>query len=393
MAATIAPTKTYSCRLFFGDTYIEVVSQVTDKSLRLPYGPGNWGYLPGAVRQFLADLIAVPGSADDESEVSLSHVVMARYKEICDRFGGKSAEAKATAQVASLPPVVAPVAPAIVKASTPVAPAPVVKPVASVKPVDQTASARTALAIDIHQRSQGVGADEAERKITRLQDVIRRADKQYYQVEYDIQDTIKDIAPNPSGRTWVTDQDTGEEWIFPGMWRFGFRMSLSCWTLSEEMLNNPTVQRLLDHYRRCGMRKLRIIPWHPEAGAQIRKIAEEELMEEVRRQHTALIQGIDNADIALRNAQEELERRAEEGQEVTEKDRARVQSKRDSAIRGRLKEAIYDLESAIKSAELFDETENVRDLLNGLRAAIRSRASSFNAEMEARGGRLATLPE
>jgi hypothetical protein len=208
-------------------------------------------------------------------------------------------------------------------------------------------------------------ADYAEARIRRLQKIVEKVSNDtYVMLVYDIPTSKNDDCPNPSGT----------------LWRHGFRMNLSCWVLPSKQLDSPRIKRLLAHWQAHKI-KVHIVPYAKEAIDQIRAIARENLDEEVRRVHTALITNIDSADRALSSAIKKME----EENTCTNDEQQREVDKRNNKVRAQFKLAAERLDAAIQCAEVFDESENMEALIVGVREAIRSQQETFNVAMREAG--------
>ena len=202
-------------------------------------------------------------------------------------------------------------------------------------------------------------------------------------VEYDIAEDTKDLdSPelNPGNLHWWLPSDY--------LWRQGFRSQNSKWVmLRDKMFSDPVIAEVVRIWGEMGKVpsvtgkgkprvKWGIRRFHPDEAEDIRREASEALDNLLRSIHTNLIQGIDKADRALEQA-------SDVGP-LTEREESRAKDMRNNVVRAKIKEAIADLEKALKCAESFDETANKVDLFEGLRSAIRSQAAAFNAMAERR---------
>jgi hypothetical protein len=162
----------------------------------------------------------------------------------------------------------------------------------------------------------------------------------------------------------------------------GIHLDGSNWLMTKEALESDTVQDFLstmDEYKDfIGGQGESPAYWdthiREEEYQKFLTIAERKFMEYVRNLHTSLINCIGSADESLRTAQN-----SPEWASMTEKQRNTAEAYRNNRVRSRIKKADEELADAIKCAEAFDMTENLENLLAGLRAAIRSQRESFNA--------------
>jgi hypothetical protein len=89
---------------------------------------------------------------------------------------------------------------------------------------------------------------------------------------------------------------------------------------------------------------------------------------------------------AIATADENLQK-AIAAEKVTARQVELADSKRDNHVRGAIKRVATTLDSVIASAELFDQTENVADLIRTTREAIRTQRDSFNILMRQKGSK------
>ncbi len=286
--------------------------------------------------------------------------------------------------------VATPPAPPVVQTPPP-APAPTPAPVSA--PIQQSAPRRTANQKKVSgttsttvkesneslARTLGRGVTmlttaSAEQRIAGLQQVVDSASKDFVLLIYDIPQALASECPNPSYL----------------LWKYGARINLSCWFMPAESLERDDIKRMLTRWKRYttyvddhGVTQTGVtcfvIPQDPMQRNAIRGIALLNLDEEIRRQHTSLIECLNNADLALKAAQD--------AEDATERSRSAAQGKRDNAQRAKLKKANDEMAAAIRCAEAFDMTMEVKDLLEGLRHAISARREAFNAEMVSKGSR------
>lgn len=125
-------------------------------------------------------------------------------------------------------------------------------------------------------------------------------------------------------------------------------------------------------------------PLREEEYRKFIDIADKKFCNHVRQLSASLIDCIANADARLREAMA-----APEWATMTPKDRAAKENYRNNCVRSRIKRADEELSAAIECAERFDASERVSDLIDALRAAIRSERTSFNAIARSRGVKVA----
>lgn len=215
----------------------------------------------------------------------------------------------------------------------------------------------------ISNRTVGVGSIQAERNIDQMSRVFKTLKGDMWKLDYDIPTTSE--VQNPSRL----------------LWNFGFRSSESVWVLPDESKNHPTVQELFSYWRENGI-TFWTIRYHPDDMKVVKEQAHHRLCEEIRRQHKSLIECILAADTKLADDEKALD--AQE-QAATDKERKAIISKRNNAVRSRIKIAWQELREVVKSAEIFEETEAIADLVDGLKKAIRAQAAAFNATANEQG--------
>lgn len=243
------------------------------------------------------------------------------------------------------------------------------------KEMSLVVSASKKIDVEKHSASQIVqhveGAKISERtientevRIARLQEVINNISADgYVMLVYDIPTDKNDVCPNPSGM----------------LWRYGFRMNLSCWVIPTRNMERARIKEELALWD-ANKIKWHVVPYADSAMDQIRGIAQEKLDEEVRRVHTSFIEMIATADETLKEKYAEFDAIVKEGGEVTTKQREKVESLRDNRVRTILRQAAERLNAAIECAEAFDTTEQLADLLRGIKTAHESYVLAFNAD-------------
>jgi hypothetical protein len=180
---------------------------------------------------------------------------------------------------------------------------------------------------------------------------------------YDIPTHKNDVCPNPSGL----------------LWKHGFRMNLSCWVMPMDRLTHPDVTELLNLWTANGIVN-HVVEYAESQNEKIRAIAQTKLEEEIRRLHTSLIETLGNATDAYNAAVAQLE--AENL--LTPKAEDIANSRRISRWKQILKESGERLNAAVACAELFDDTMNLSDLIESVRAAVDSAMRTNTARMNAR---------
>lgn len=416
MTTTSSPTaaQTAVCDVCYGSDYVEVRSRATGKAVRIDVSarPEGWGFFSAEEKGFL-DGIATAGDPLD-SETVLTFAAMRRFRDLAERLASAPAAAEPAPEPAPAADCPAcPVCPVcnatMVRMASdrgwrcsragrwlprdrrwtgcrgcrwddtavrplPAAPAPA-RP--ALAPAAQAVADRTVLATAARaeQRTLGRGVDAAEIRINQLQQTCRTLEGEISMLIYDIPSNLDQECPNPSNM----------------LWPYGFRLNKSCWVLPEKGLNAAAVQQLLAHWSHYPAVEVHVIPYAEHAKAQIRRIAGEKLREEIIRAHTSLINRLASASQRLADARAELDAAAERGEQISAEQYDTAERRRESDIRSILKKAGESLAASISCAEMFDETENVQDLLAGLRAAVSSELASFNAQMLAKGGKPADV--
>ncbi len=184
----------------------------------------------------------------------------------------------------------------------------------------------------------------------------------YVALRYDIPQRAE--IGNPSGR----------------LRRHGFRDNLSCWVLPDHQM--PYIDDLIDEMNAAGC-NVRHNKFDPEENEDLRRQCREALTIEVARLHTSLIESIANAKEQLEVAESAAQ---ENNNFLTERERDDLQRKKKYAIQGAINRAGEGLDAAISCAMLFDEKENIADLLEGLQLALTAQKVAFEAEVMATPG-------
>jgi hypothetical protein len=168
------------------------------------------------------------------------------------------------------------------------------------------------------------GNGEADHVEARADQLTRAADITSFSiVHYDIDEETKGPCPNPSWRTRLRDEATdefpeGEQWYWPGMHRFAFRLTKSCWIIDTALLPGgekecPLIGRLFRHWERHGIE----FHYHKFASSEMenfRALARRRLDELLQEVHTSLIDRLGKASEELARVQVELSERARLGQ-------------------------------------------------------------------------------
>lgn len=256
-----------------------------------------------------------------------------------------------------------------------------IKAVANTSSGAMAAAARTA-------GKEVKGVDDMERRVTQQQRVVKELTGNLYQVNYYIPEQLDHLVPNPS----------------PIFRRHGVRLDGSNWIMTEAGVNHPDVQAVFAHMRAVAAEHtVRVrsrfgyvetttvehwtVPYHPAVVEQFRKMAEDKLAKEIIAIHTSLIERLEKAAKRLDEANAKLP------PDATQNDRDALQEAYLASVRGTVNNATKCFADAIKAAESFDETENLSDLFEGVRQAIRAEGLAQNAKLAAAGRKTAKLPE
>lgn len=216
---------------------------------------------------------------------------------------------------------------------------------------------------EITSRATSSGLDATEVKVNSLDRAIKQMSKQYTYLQYDIPSVLDGECPNPS-------------WI---LWRYGFRMTKSCWALPIENMEKTEIAELLAHWDKYPTVKVRIAKFDKDEMEKIRGWAQEELRTALVEIHTSFMEALAKAD---ENFQEIMQTEGATPRQIELAD-----NKHDSDIRKAIRLAAVRLDSLVKSAELYDQTENVQDLLKMNREAIVMQRDTFNLLMRQKGGK------
>lgn len=221
--------------------------------------------------------------------------------------------------------------------------------------------------------------DRTGEAAARLDRLDRALSGRVYLFTYDIPDRLKDECPNPS------------DLLKP----IGYRINLSCWVVTEQVLQGPIVKGLQEHWdsvpaitetftldgiayeERIAVSHHAIL-FDASQLSKMREMARDQLAKELRNLHRSLIERIDRAADTLQKARNALEQAESGGTEVTEKDRERAENAYLNAFRAAVRDSITDLEAAIECAEIYDDLGSLPDLIAGVRAAVNSHRHAFN---------------
>lgn len=181
----------------------------------------------------------------------------------------------------------------------------------------------------------------------------------YVLVFYDIPDEFNYL--NPAGE----------------FWRHGFSPNKSVWIMHTGQI--PLIQDTLNVFKEHKFRNF-VVPFAGEAAEVIQQMAREAFRSELVRLHTSLITSIGKAHDQFATAIAAMEAAGM----VTEKERDKKLSYRLSRVKAMLKATGERLNSVVQSAMIYDETEQVEDLVKALRESIAVQTAAYNSEQEAR---------
>ncbi len=197
--------------------------------------------------------------------------------------------------------------------------------------------------------------------------VTATANSGYVMFIYDIPQRLNGL--NPSGR----------------MWRHGFRANLSCWIMPAGQVSR--IQDILQVFTENDI-SWHIVEYAESARAKIKEMAQEEIRKETARIHGSLIETIDSATKQFNEFQSAAQAALNDPQNMTDlatpKEMEKKARYRESRIRAAIKTAGENLNKAVESAILFDETESLDDLFRALRQAISARTEAFMNECATR---------
>lgn len=254
------------------------------------------------------------------------------------------------------------------------------EPPAPALPSPQSATENTATEATYGIARTIAKQDRTGEAAVRLEKLDRALSGRVYLFTYDIPDRLKDECPNPS------------DLLKP----IGYRINLSCWVITEQVLQGPIVKGLQEHWEsvpaitetfvldgityeeRIAVSHHAIL-FDVSQLSKMREMARDQLAKELRNLHRSLIERIDRAADTLHKARNALEAAELGVTEVTEKDRERAESAYLNAFRAAVRDSIADLEAAIKCAEIYDDLGSLPDLIAGVKAAVNSHRHAFNA--------------
>jgi hypothetical protein len=266
------------------------------------------------------------------------------------------------------PAVQAPIAPAV---QAPIAPAVQASVVSSM--MNNTSAT---VEYGIENRVSGKGTSREEYRISQLENAIAKIqNEELFLLQYDIPEELNTEVKNPSCL----------------LWNFGFRLTLSCWVLPQNSLNQKRIIDLFNFWANYPKVKKHIFPFSEKASRDICALAQEKLREEICIVHTSLINRIASISNIYETARKLLDERVTNGEQVGERQYSNLESKKNGEIRAKLKETAQDLQGLINCAKIFDDSMETQDLFNALRQLIRAEQSAFNLEMENKGRKISDV--
>lgn len=248
------------------------------------------------------------------------------------------------------------------------------------------ATQRAALAAVSRQAAKEVeGVDDLERGVDHRRKMIDALEGDLWRVNYYIPTALEGEGEHPSK-------------VFH---RHAVSLDGSNWVFTDRELKHPEVQVLIREWEKVQPVRVRtaagyvrtvavefwVEKYHPEEVEKALQRARNALHNHLIDVHTSLIERIAGASDRLREAQEKLP------PEATEQERKRPQEAHYSALRGALRDATEAFRAALLAAEAFDERENLSDLFEGVRAAIRAEALAANAILRDAGRKPIALPD
>jgi hypothetical protein len=230
----------------------------------------------------------------------------------------------------------------------------------------------TRIAQALEDREFGGGQEDFQRRLEQLNKFSKAAQEDYIGLSYDIPVAKNKECPNPS-------------WL---LWHYGFRLQESYWILPKKALEEGEVKSLFRVWDRNGI-SYDVLVQAKESNEAIRQIAARKLREELIRQHGSLVLRIHNADKSLQDLHNEAEK---EERELSGKELDAATQSRHNKVRAAIRDGVRNLRSAIRCAEIYDVTECLEALTDGLRQAIQAQAQAFNAVAYQQGFRAAPSP-
>lgn len=208
-------------------------------------------------------------------------------------------------------------------------------------------------------------------------------DQQFYMLIYDIPTIHNDEVPNPS-------------WL---LWKYGFRLNLSCWVLPESSMKRQVIKNLRNYWdaqptkfekikgRMKAQRvKHYVIPYAESARADIMAIAQEKLMEEIDRANEALQDRMAAAEKRYKDAEKALEARAVKyGRKLTATEVDGIEYQKRLNCQAALRDAKQALDSCMECVCLFEmgECKEIKQLIEALQSGIKANEATIKAMVAA----------
>lgn len=213
--------------------------------------------------------------------------------------------------------------------------------------------------------------EQAASTVNTLQQ-LSKSNMNYWMLQYDIPDSLKKECPNPSRK----------------LWRYGFRMQLSCWVLPERSLDATTIKKQLADWARYPKVEVHLIKYASDQLEKIRQTAQRKLVEYIGELHRSFIMKIDKAAVKLDEARRELDAKAAAGGLPGPHHYERAEQLFVNTSKRAIRKSTKALEDALQCARMFDESENLAHLFDGLRQIIDCHREAVNALSLQRGQRI-----
>jgi hypothetical protein len=150
---------------------------------------------------------------------------------------------------------------------------------------------------------------------------------------------------------------------------------------------------LLEHWKQFPEVEVDLFRYHPDDVEKMRGKAVRQLRKLLIERHTQFISNLADADAALEDANKEMDALERQGRVVMDHERRAAVGEHVNALRKEIREAGLALNAAASAAAQFDATDDVSDLLAGLRESVRARGLAFNARMRAMQRKQVALPK
>lgn len=327
--------------------------------------------------------------------MELTYADLAAFKAAHDRV--KAMEDVGTLPIASVDrpeackpsnaETVTPILPTVVQPETTVTIAPIVGPapvhMVAPKPSQTVQASVDGLASPLINRIASVAipdtykgaseADEAERSIRMLEEALRiLTENGLVTISYDVPDRFKAQVGNLRRK----------------FMRLGFLPVQKSVLIGVDKITRTTEFRAIVDMLVKYHVTFQSLPLHDTIAAMVRESAKEKLRAQIVSWHRSLVLNI--ASASDRIAEVKAAVLADESKGTAELEAS--ETKEHNSMRATIKEACESLEIAIQLAELYDDSQDTKALIDGLRAAIRSQAQTFNAMARMRRIKLAPMP-